>query len=157
MFSSIHLVLSLSLLMFYSYPFTAESPTPCSKYSCPQKNAKIDGAIIKTDAAKEIPTCSVVILGKYKETGYLERSFKKISGCSIVFQYSKKLNNKAEPIPGAPSGIPIKKNNFHSPAPSMRAASISAVGIILKNLVIKKTGNVEKMAGRMMLHWLSIK
>ena len=51
-------------------------------------------------------------------------------------------------LPGLPSGMPIRKKIWNSPAPSIRAASMTFSGIPRKKRYIIKTENVAKIPGK---------
>ena len=75
----------------------------------------------------------------------------------MAFQYSKKLRSTDAIMPGSPSGTPTCRNILNCPAPSTMAASTRASGMERKNFCMINTGNAEKIPGRMIAKWVSIR
>ena len=59
-------------------------------------------------------------------------------------------------MPGRPRGMPIVRNIRSSPAPSKRADSMMAFGMVAKKCLMTNTGNAENMPGRMMAGSVSL-
>lgn len=73
------------------------------------------------------------------------------------FHYVKAVNRPTVANAGFASGTTIWKNVRSSPAPSIRAASISVKGISAKKLFIKKTCQGMIKYGRISANILSLK
>ena len=102
------------------------------------------------------PSFSAAIWGRYSESGHRAFVLRKVIGCSMAFHASRKPSTAAERMPGTPSGTPIWKKVRSGPAPSMDAASNSAMGTASNPFAMINTGNVLNTPGRMMAQNVSM-